>query len=111
MSARDKRGRQTGNKVTSDSGLGRYVPSDEPVYDSRGNRVDQEYIERAVGDVHRALGRPSLSRSGGTSPTVSFRLPASERARAEEIARQEGKTVSDLAREALERYLVEHPGA
>jgi len=36
---------------------------------------------------------------------VSFRVPEQTRRRAEERARVEGRSVSDLAREALERYL------
>lgn len=53
-------------------------------------------------DVGR--GRPSLS-ARGTSPQVTFRLSAELRARAEERAEREGKSLSDLAREALERHL------
>jgi hypothetical protein len=50
-------------------------------------------------------GRPSLHGGAGRSPQVAFRLPASSRARAEALARARGITVSQLAREALEREL------
>lgn len=54
--------------------------------------------------VHVGRGRPSLSK-GHTSPQVTFRLPAKLRAKAEARAAREGKTLSALAREAMERYL------
>lgn len=50
-------------------------------------------------------GRPSLHGGTGRSPQVAFRLPAQTRARAEAAARARGITVSQLAREALEREL------
>jgi hypothetical protein len=53
----------------------------------------------------RRVGRPSLSGDDEHSPHVSFRAPASLRRKAEERAAREGKTVSQLAREAFEKYL------
>lgn len=50
-------------------------------------------------------GRPSLHGGAGRSPQVAFRLPAQTRARAEALASARGITVSQLAREALEREL------
>ncbi|MBA2694726.1 MAG: ribbon-helix-helix protein, CopG family [Actinobacteria bacterium] len=43
--------------------------------------------------------------AAGHSPRVSFRVPEQTRRRAEERARAEGRSVSEVAREALERYL------
>lgn len=79
----------------------------EEYYDSKGNRIDDAYVERAVADVHEKLaaGRPSLTRPGAHSPAVSFRVPEDLRRRAEARAAKEGTTLSRLAREALERYL------
>jgi hypothetical protein len=54
--------------------------------------------------LHAGRGRPSLS-GDQTSPQVTFRLPGELRAKAEERAQREGKTLSALAREAMERYL------
>jgi len=54
--------------------------------------------------VHAGRGRPSLS-GRQISPQVTFRLPSELRAQAEERAFREGKTLSTLAREAMERYL------
>lgn len=82
----------------------------EEVRDSRGRRITAEYVEDAVADVHERnrRGRPSLAEDAGTgehSPRVSFRVPEQTRRSAEERARAEGRSVSELAREALERYL------
>jgi hypothetical protein len=85
---------------------------DEVVLDSNGNRITEARAEEMAEHALRAVrGRPSLTRPGHRSLRVSFRLPDHERERAEQVARQEGKTVSALAREALERYLAERPGA
>lgn len=110
MSTRNARA-ESDPVVPQDAEIGGYVSADEPVYDSRGNRIDDAYINRAVADVHRSIGRPSLTGVAGKSPTVSFRLPPAERVQAERLAEAEGKTVSQLARDALSRYLAEHPSA
>ncbi len=54
--------------------------------------------------VHIGRGRPSLS-GDQNSPQVTFRVPAGLRAKANQRAVQEGRTVSEIARDALERYL------
>lgn len=56
-----------------------------------------------LGDVRR--GRPSLTGRAAASPRVSFRTTDDLRARAEDRAAREGKSVSQVAREALESYL------
>lgn len=78
------------------------------VRDSRGRRITQEYVDRAVRDVHAKMGRgrPSLTGQASRSPQVTFRLPPRLRAKAEARAKREGKRVSEVAREALEKYLV-----
>jgi hypothetical protein len=87
--------------------VGPDVGQDEEVRDSKGNLIDQTYLERAVEDVHRRLGRgrPSLSRPGAVSPEVKARVPAELKARAEQEAERQGKSLSLVIREALERYL------
>nr|HET7120918.1 ribbon-helix-helix domain-containing protein [Solirubrobacterales bacterium] len=59
---------------------------------------DLEHLER------RFVGRPSLGQSG-VSPRVSFRAPSDLYDAAWKRADKEGRSLSDLAREALERYL------
>ena len=51
----------------------------------------------------RRLGRPSLE--SGISPRVSFRTSRSLYEAAREQAAIEGRSVSELAREAMERYV------
>jgi predicted HicB family RNase H-like nuclease len=75
------------------------------VYDKAGRRITQEYVDDIIEEVSRMRGRPSLSRTGGRSPSIAFRLTPALRARAEAVAAAEGKTLSDLAREALEERL------
>jgi predicted HicB family RNase H-like nuclease len=50
-------------------------------------------------------GRRSLAGGDGASPKIQVRLTQSLHARAEARAKSEGKTVSEIAREALERYI------
>jgi len=84
----------------------------EEVYEPDGSRLTEASARELAEETIRTVrGRPSLSSDGQHSPRVSFRLPAAERDRAEAVAQQEGKTVSALAREALERYLAERRGA
>jgi hypothetical protein len=71
--------------------------------DREGRPVDDAYVERLIG-ASRKPGRPSLA-EGGPSPSIAFRVPTAVRERAEAVALREGKTVSQLAREALEARL------
>ena len=59
---------------------------------------------RTETEATRGRGRPSLG-GQGRSPQVTFRAPPALRAMAEEQAARDGKTVSQLAREAFEMYL------
>lgn len=85
----------------------------ETLHDAAGAPVTSDYLDRAVEDAEagfelataRRVGRPSLTGDSRHSPRVSFRVSVEVRAKAERIADEQGKTVSQLAREALERYL------
>lgn len=87
----------------------------EDIRDRHGNRITAEYVERALADIldgnvpvqpsEVRRGRPSLSGGPAHSPQVTFRLPDQLHRQAVDAAEREGKTVSALAREALERYL------
>jgi hypothetical protein len=63
----------------------------------RGYDLDQAIVER-VGP-----GRPSLGK--GESPRITYRVRLSTLEAAERRAKSEGRTVSAIARDALERYL------
>lgn len=87
----------------------------EDVRDRHGNRITNEYLERALADIldedtpvepsEVRRGRPSLSQGSTHSPQVTFRLPDQLHRQAVDAAEREGKTVSALARKALEQYL------
>lgn len=79
----------------------------EELFDANGNRIDEAYLKRAIDDLHRQVGagRPSLTGNATPSPRVSFRLRPEDRAALEARAKREHKKVSELAREAVERYL------
>lgn len=62
------------------------------------NPPDPSELER------RYVGRPSLSKEG-RSPRVSCRVPMDVYKAAWKRADEEGRSLSSLAREALERYL------
>lgn len=79
----------------------------EDVRDRQGRRVTDEYADAAAEEALRLVrpGRPALGAVGQHSPRVSFRVPEQTRLRAEQRAAQEGRSVSEIARDALERYL------
>ena len=62
-----------------------------------------ELAEEALAQVGR--GRPSLTGPGQRSPQLRLTVPAELRRQLEARARQEHRSVSGLAREALERFL------
>jgi len=70
-------------------------------------RFTEESAERAAADAVASVGRgrPSLTGAKEPSPQVTFRVTPELRAKANAEAARQGKRVSDVAREALERYL------
>lgn len=81
----------------------------EEVYTPDGQRLTNERVAELVEDAVTAVrsGRPSLTGGDAHSPHVSFRVPEQLGRRAAERAEREGKSVSQLGREALEQYLSE----
>jgi hypothetical protein len=77
----------------------------EVVLDSQGRRVTEEYAEAAAADALAQVGRGRRSLTGRAahSPRVSVRVTDATAKRLDEIAEREGKTRSQVAREALER--------
>ena len=53
----------------------------------------------------RPIGRPSLAGGGGPSPRLSFRATPDLYRAAQKRAKEEGRSVSDLAREAVARFV------
>jgi hypothetical protein len=79
-----------------------------------GEELTEEDIEKIADEIEsdapvvftamRRVGRPSLD-GNGKSPKVSFRVPRELWDAAMERAIEEERTVSAVAREALEKYL------
>ena len=82
---------------------------EEVVLDAHGERITEtraaEMAEKAMQEHYRRVGRPSLSGPRERSPQVTFRLPKRLVERVEAVAAREGKSVSQLGREALEQYI------
>lgn len=72
------------------------------------NELAEEIAESALTAARRRNlipGRKSLSKSGAHSPVVHFRLSEDLHQALETRAAEEGKTLSKVAREAIEQYL------
>lgn len=95
--------KRTAPPVTVDTPIGSDVDLDrEDIRLADGTRLTSEIADGIVNQAPRSSGRPSLSGSPAASPQIAFRVAPSVRDRAERVAAREGKTISQLAREALE---------
>ncbi len=74
----------------------------DEVADKLAEEFEHEDVD--LSKWHR-VGRKSLAGGDGRSPRINLRLTNELHARAIARAEQEGKTVSEVAREALERYV------
>jgi hypothetical protein len=93
-------------RVTTTSPIGADVDLEqEDIRLADGTRLTPQVASQVVEEVRRVGGRPSLSGKAARSPQIAFRVAPEVRARAAEVAAVEGKTVSQLAREALESRL------
>ncbi len=96
--------------VTPDSPIGPDVDLDaEDVRLADGTRLTEQRAAEIVDAVRRRGGRPSLTGEAAASPRIAFRVTPGVRDRAAQVAAQEGKTVSQLAREALEARVATEP--
>lgn len=78
----------------------------------QGERLTNERAEQIAQETLAELrrrnlipGGKSLSGGGVHSPRVQFRVPAELRTQAEQVAEDEGVSLSALARHALEDYV------
>ncbi len=93
-------------RITSATRIGPDVDLDrDDVRLVDGTRLTSRRADQIVEDVRHRGGRPSLSGRAARSPQIAFRVPPEVRDRAADVAAREGKTVSQLAREALEARL------
>lgn len=88
------------------------VDLDDEVVTVNGRRLTEagaEQLARETLDEARRRnlipGRKSLTEGSTHSPRVQFRVPEAVATQAQNRARAEGKSLSELAREALLRYL------
>lgn len=89
--------------ITTDTPIGPDVDLDrDDVRLADGTRLTEGVAAGIVEQVRRSSGRPSLSGQPAASPQIAFRVTPDVRQRAAEVAAREGKTISQLAREALE---------
>lgn len=77
------------------------VPITDELAEQLANEAEAGY------DLKRSkrVGRKSLAGADGVSPRVNFRMTNELQARAQARAEKEGKTISEIAREALEQYV------
>ena len=90
------------------------VTKAESFHTRSGVEITPELEERLADEAERGydlsearrqyVGRPSLG-GDGVSPRISFRASRELTAAAQKRADEEGRSLSDLAREALERFL------
>ena len=85
--------------------------------DVPGTETPEGDVEQLVGETleealppdaiwsHPQRGRPSLTGKPTASPHVGFRVSPELRRHADALARQQGITLSQLARDALEKYV------
>lgn len=101
--------------VTPDTEIGPDIDlAEEPVTGADGERVTEASTEEyttARAEAARKGGRPSLGGRPGSSPPVAFRIPDELREEALAIAQREGRSISAIAREQLERYVAAHRDA
>ena len=96
--------------VTADSPIGADVHLEEDdVRLADGTRLTEQRAAEIVDEVRRRGGRPSLTGEAAASPRIAFRVTPGVRDRAAQIAAREGKTISQLAREALEARVATEP--
>jgi hypothetical protein len=90
-------------------------PGDEPAVITAGTRLDPDYERRLAAEAEagfdpstmtrRHAGRPSLSGRAGHSKRVDLRVDEDTYEAIQRIADQEHRKVSDVVRDAINRYL------
>ena len=70
-----------------------------------GTRLTEDRADEFAEEVLRGVGRPSLSAPGRRSPQLRLAIPEQTRDQLKARAAAEHRSVSEIAREALDRYL------
>ena len=99
------------SRGAADIDLERYrIPLDVPdggTVDEKDD-LDQQDVDRIVEEVRRR-GRPSLGRPGARSPVLQVRVSEPVHSELRRVAGAQGRTTSEILREALDEYLEKHP--
>ncbi len=80
----------------------------EVVLDARGERINQAYVDRVIGELtarRERPGRPSLSGEVGPSAHVSVRVPDTLAKSLDELSAARGVSRSTLVRDVLAEYV------
>ena len=85
--------------------LGTMTDADFVTVDSATDLSDADIEELAAHGRRAWAGRPSLTAPGTHSPRLNFRVPQAVKDRLTQVAHTQGRRESDVAREALEKYL------
>lgn len=112
-SSRSKRSSRRATRGTRTTRRQRQTSSPAVAVAKSGAPITEEAAERLAREAEagydlsrgRQIGRKSLSGGAGRSPRLNIRTPIDLYERALAQATKEGKTVSQLAREALEMYV------
>lgn len=80
------------------------VPLTKKAVETLAEEAERGY-DLSKAPMEPTRGRPSLGK--GVSPRISYRVPGRLYSKAKKRARTEGRTVSEVARDALERYISE----
>ena len=81
------------------------IADEEIVQDSHGRVIDDDYVDRAVVEVRRLRGRPSLSGRPGVSRSVQIRFDEQTHDSVREAARAAGVSASEWVRQAVRERL------
>jgi len=94
--------------------MAKVKPSQRKATTKSGTEIDPQTTDALASEAERGydlakakrrvVGRPSLGRRGA-SPRLSFRTTPELYRAAQRRAKAEGRTVSELAREAVSRYI------
>jgi len=78
----------------------------EVILDANGRRITEARVRALIRTTQvQLVGRPSLTAVGQHSPEVKARVPLKLKKTLQREAKRQGKTCSELVREALEEYL------
>lgn len=73
-----------------------------------GERLTEQRADQLAERATRGAGRPSLTAPGQRSPALNLRIPDPTRRRLNALAAEQGRSASEVVRDALDEYLARH---